>query len=127
MARIDAMLHRALSQVLRQTLNDPFVNKSQLVITSVLTSKDLSHATCYFSSLAPSTAHVQIQQYMNQRTAGFIRKELARLVPHIARVPAIRFVPDRSQVLSAGVEMQLARWRMEQQETAETKARPVGN
>lgn len=95
--RVEEQIQRTLSEVIRSQLRDPRV--SDVVITEVRASRDLSVAWIVYSLLgsgdAPTAAVLADVQAGLERASGFLRSQLAReLATRI--VPDLRFSYDHA-------------------------------
>ena len=99
--RVAEQIHRELTVLLRDQVNDPRVK--DFSISEVIVSKDLSIAKVYYSPYAGSSQQNELQAGLDSCSA-FVRKELGRLL-HMRIIPKISFhfddVPERSARLEA--------------------------
>lgn len=90
--RIADQIQKELAQVIQQELKDPRV--SWLTISAVEVSKDLAHATVYFTVLNDEPNLVEIQKVLG-RVSGFLRHELGRRM-RMRTIPELHFKYDDS-------------------------------
>ena len=88
--RVAEELRRILSDLVRRELKDPRV--PDLTITEVEVSRDLSHATVFYTTLDPDADRTAVEQGL-QRAAGFLRSKLARRMS-TRTVPKLNFRYD---------------------------------
>jgi len=88
--RVGDQIQRELAQLLRDEIKDPRVGR--VTITGVEVTADLAHAKVFFTHLA---GREQADAAVNalQRTAGFLRSELAHRLS-LYSVPQLQFVYD---------------------------------
>lgn len=114
--RVGGFIRQEIADMLlKQEVHDPRLG-GFVSITDVQVSRDLQHATVYFSVVAQSPsvlssipdapgegdeAVTRAQQALNH-AAGFIRSQLGRRL-HLRYTPHLRFVPDHS--LEYGMRM----------------------
>ncbi|MEE8119631.1 MAG: 30S ribosome-binding factor RbfA [Gammaproteobacteria bacterium] len=90
--RIEEQVRRELSGLLRHSLKDP--RASQVTLTDVKVSKDLSLARVYVTSLDVEISHEEIVKVLNG-AAGFLRHGLGALI-RIRSIPNLQFHYDES-------------------------------
>ena len=90
--RLGAQIQRTLSELLRFEVKDPSL--SDVSLTTVDLTRDLSVAKVYFSLLDPSGDPEPVLQGLN-RAAGFLRGNLGKALK-VRHVPELRFVHDDS-------------------------------
>jgi ribosome-binding factor A len=99
--RVAEQIHRELTVLLRDQVNDPRVK--DFTISEVIVNKDLSAAKVYYSPLAGTSNRKELQAGLDSCSA-FLRKELGRLL-RMRVIPKISFhfddVPERSARLEA--------------------------
>jgi ribosome-binding factor A len=97
--RVGEQIQRELALLIREDIKDPRVG--MVSVTSVIVSRDLSHAKVHVSVLgnAEQTA-ASISVLSN--AAGFLRHKLGKIL-HIRVIPELRFYHDRS--LEEGARM----------------------
>ena len=89
--RVSEQLQRALSEVIRDKLDDP---RFKLVtITEVKVTRDLGHARVFFSTL-DDLDHNEVSTALD-RAGGFLRGELGRMLV-LRVVPNLHFEYDES-------------------------------
>jgi ribosome-binding factor A len=90
--RVGEEMHRLLGEILLRDLKDP---RAQGVnVTAVEVSRDLSHATVWFSLLDPDADPAPAASAL-AGAAGLIRGKLGRAM-YIRHVPALHFRHDES-------------------------------
>lgn len=97
--RLGAQLQRSLSELLRFESKDPSL--SNVSITDVELSRDLSVARVYFSLLNPDDDPAPASQGL-QRASGFLRHKLSDALT-VRHVPELRFVHDDSIAHGAAI------------------------
>lgn len=90
--RVGEQIQRLLGEVLLRDVKDPRV--TGVSVTAVDVSRDLSHATVWFSLLDPAADPAPVGQALG-RASGLIRGKLGRAM-HIRQVPALHFRHDES-------------------------------
>ncbi|MGD9386927.1 MAG: 30S ribosome-binding factor RbfA [Gammaproteobacteria bacterium] len=90
--RVGEQIQRLLGEVLLRDVKDPRVQG--VSITAVDVSRDLSHATVWFSLLDPAADAAPVGEALG-RASGLIRGKLGRAM-HIRQVPALHFRHDES-------------------------------
>src|SRR6056297_3246611 len=83
--RVGEQMQRLMGEILLRDVHDP--GARGVSVTSVEVSKDLSHATVWFSLLDPAAAPA--------RASGMIRGKLGRAM-YIRQVPELHFRHDES-------------------------------
>lgn len=89
--KLGDLIQRELSDLLQRELRDPRVG--MITITAVDVSPDLSHARVLFTLF--DKARLADTQAGLERSAGFLRSQLARRVK-LYTTPELRFVYDES-------------------------------
>ena len=97
--RVGDQIQRELAQLLRDEIKDPRVGR--VTITSVEVTADLAHAKVFFTHLA-GREQADDAVHALQRTAGFLRSELARRLSSYS-VPQLHFVYDDS--IESGIRL----------------------
>lgn len=97
--RVGEQMQRLLSEVMLRDVKDPRAQGAN--VTAVDVSRDLSHATVWFSLLDPE-ADPEPARIALERASGLIRGKLGRAM-HIRQVPALHFRHDES--LARGARM----------------------
>jgi ribosome-binding factor A len=90
--RVGEQMQRLLGEVLLRDVKDPRVEG--VSITAVEVSRDLSHATVWYSLLDPAADPAPAGEAL-ARAAGLIRGKLGRAM-YIRHVPALHFRHDES-------------------------------
>ena len=90
--RVGEQIQRELAELLRDHVKDPRVGR--VTITGVEASPDLSHAKVFITHLA-GVEHADEAVQALQRTAGFLRTELAHRMK-LYSVPQLHFAYDDS-------------------------------
>ena len=90
--RVGEQMQRLLGEVLLRDVKDPRVDG--VSITAVEVSRDLSHATVWYSLLDPAADPAPAGEAL-ARAAGLIRGKLGRAM-YIRHVPALHFRHDES-------------------------------
>jgi ribosome-binding factor A len=97
--RVGEQIQRELAQMVRDEVKDPRVGR--VTITAVDVSPDLSHAKVFITDLA-GHEHAQESVRALQRTAGFLRTELAHRMK-LYSVPQLHFAYDDS--IESGIRL----------------------
>ena len=97
--RVGEQIQRELAELLRDHVKDPRVGR--VTVTAVEVSSDLSHAKVFVTHLA-GAEHADEAVTALQRTAGFLRTELAHRM-QLYSVPQLHFVYDDS--IESGMRM----------------------
>jgi ribosome-binding factor A len=99
--RVAEQIHRELTVLLRDQVNDPRVK--DFSISEVIVNKDLSVAKVYYSPHAGASQQKELQAGLDSCSA-YLRKELGRIL-RMRIIPKISFhyddVPERSARLEA--------------------------
>ena len=90
--RVAEQMQRLLGEILMRDVNDP--RAQGVSVTAVEVSRDLSHATVWFSLLDPEADPAPAAIALD-RAAGLIRGKLGRAM-YIRQVPALHFRHDES-------------------------------
>lgn len=90
--RVGEQMQRLLSEILLRDVKDPRVYG--VSVTAVDVSRDLSHATIWFSLLDPAADPAPVGNAL-AGAAGLIRGKLGRAM-YIRQVPALHFRHDES-------------------------------
>lgn len=90
--RVGEQMQRLLGEILLRDVKDPRVRG--VSVTAVEVSRDLSHATVWFSLLDPEADPAPAAIALD-RAAGLIRGKLGRAM-YIRQVPALHFRHDES-------------------------------
>lgn len=93
--RLSAEMHRLLGELFQQEVRDPRVR--WISLQGVKISRDLAHATVYYTLMNQEHDDPEIKRLLNESLAGFLRSQLARLIS-ARTVPQLRFVYDESVV-----------------------------
>lgn len=108
--RLGQLLQRELAALLREEVKDPRV--AGVTLLEVQVSRDLAHATVYFSALGDA-GHRELERAL-AGAAGFLRRELGRRLT-LRGVPALRFrydaTEERAMALSSLIDEAVARDR----------------
>ena len=94
--RIASVLQRELIQVIQRQMRDPRLT-GMLTLSEVVLSKDLRHATVYFTVLAEDQAKAPEWARVLNRAGPFLRTALSELVL-LRAVPQLHFIYDDSVV-----------------------------
>ena len=97
--RIGEQVQRELALLIREDIKDPRIG--MVSVTSVIVSRDLSHAKVYVSVLG-NTEQADASISVLANAAGFLRHKLGKIL-HIRVIPELRFYLDRS--LEEGARM----------------------
>lgn len=102
--RLNELLKRELSRLLRDDLKDPRVRTA--TITEVRVSPDLAQATVYVRTLGEEVSTEEAIEGL-ESAAGFLRGRLGREL-RLRRAPEFRFVMDRTLEKAQRIEELLA-------------------
>ncbi len=91
--RLSSAMREELTVLLRNAVRDPAV--TDVTLTDVKVTMDLGHAQIYYTTYEKDAAHRAELQAGLERAAGFLRREIGRLL-HIRRSPELHFVLDSS-------------------------------
>ncbi|MDR1093389.1 MAG: 30S ribosome-binding factor RbfA [Clostridiales bacterium] len=92
--RVNAEFQRQLTEILRE-VKDPRLT-DMVSVTAVSVDADLRTGKV-FLSVYSATREKKMENLEAVRSgAGFIRRELARRVPHIRQIPVLQYVLDES-------------------------------
>jgi ribosome-binding factor A len=97
--RLGAQMLRSLSELLHFETKDPSL--TDVSLTAVDLSKDLSIARVYFSLLDPNADPLPATEGL-KRAAGFLRSKLGSRLK-VRHIPELRFIHDDS--IARGAEM----------------------
>jgi ribosome-binding factor A len=110
--RLSHLLQREIAELVRTEVKDPRV--SGITVLDVEVSRDLAHATVFFSMLSEQ-GHLEAEQALNH-AGGFLRHELGRRLS-VRTVPQLRFrydpTEERAMELSKLIDDAVARDRHE--------------
>jgi len=90
--RVGEQMQRLLGEILLRDVKDPGAHG--VSVTAVEVSRDMSHATVWFSLLDPAAEPAPAAAALN-RAAGMIRGKLGRAM-YIRQVPELHFRHDES-------------------------------
>ena len=96
--RINELVRRELVTLLKNETKDPRL--SSVVITDVLTSRDLSAAKVYYTASEEHKA--EVDPFLN-KAAGFFRSRLSKTVD-FRHTPALRFIFDPAPNTGARID-----------------------
>lgn len=96
--RINKLVRRELVTLLKNETKDPRL--ASVVITDVLTSRDLSAAKVYYTVLEKDKK--EVEPLLN-KAAGFFRSRLSKTVD-LRHTPALRFIFDPAPNTGARIE-----------------------
>lgn len=97
--RVSEQVRRLLSQLILTELKDP--RTASVTVTDCEVSRDLSHATVFFSLLDPSSDPEPAKKALHG-AAGFLRSQLGKSMD-TRQVPALKFVHDQSAASAAKI------------------------
>jgi ribosome-binding factor A len=97
--RVGEQIQRELALLIREDIKDPRVG--MVSVTSVIVSRDLSHAKVHVSVLGNAEQTAASISVLGN-AAGFLRHKLGKIL-HIRVIPELRFYHDRS--LEEGARM----------------------
>ncbi|RMG28201.1 MAG: 30S ribosome-binding factor RbfA [Gammaproteobacteria bacterium] len=109
--RVGELLQRELAVLIRDRLKDPDVG--MVTLSDVEVSRDLAHAKVYYTVLGDTQVRERTQAAL-ERAAGFLRRELGRML-HLRVIPQLHFVHDdtmeRGNRVSALIDQALGKSR----------------
>jgi ribosome-binding factor A len=91
-ARLNELLKRELSRLVRLELKDPRIRTA--TITGVAASPDLTQATVFVRTLGDDVSAAEAVAGL-ESASGFLRRNLGKEL-HLRRIPEFRFVEDRT-------------------------------
>jgi ribosome-binding factor A len=91
-ARLNELLKRELSRLVRLELKDPRIRTA--TITGVAASPDLTQATVFVRTLGDDVSAAEAVAGL-ESASGFLRRKLGKEL-HLRRIPEFRFVEDRT-------------------------------
>ncbi|MCH9026730.1 MAG: 30S ribosome-binding factor RbfA [Proteobacteria bacterium] len=97
--RVSEQVRRLLNQLILTELKDP--RAASVTVTECDVSRDLSHATVFFSLLDPDSDPEPTAKAL-KGAAGFLRSQLRKAMD-TRQVPALKFVHDQS--VASGVRI----------------------
>ena len=97
--KVASVVHKALSQILQNQINDPRVSKT--TITEVEVSKDLKHAKVFLTSSESQEALLSSIEQLN-RAKAYIRHRMSDQLD-LKYIPAIKFLADEVPIRSTRV------------------------
>ncbi|MEE8463912.1 MAG: 30S ribosome-binding factor RbfA [Gammaproteobacteria bacterium] len=97
--RVSEQVRRLLNQLILTELKDP--RATSVTVTECEVSRDLSHATVFFSLLDPDSDPEPAATAL-KGAAGFLRSQLRKAMD-TRQVPALKFVHDQS--VASGVRL----------------------
>ena len=98
--RVGDLILEFISQLLAREVNDPRVGV--VTLTGAQVSKDLKHATIYFSILVEGQEKEAVLAGLRSAT-GFIRTRIGRELK-LRYVPTLEFVHDETQATAQRIE-----------------------
>ena len=98
--RVGDLILEFVSQLLAREINDPRVGV--VTLTGAQVSKDLKHATVYFSILAGGQEKQEVLAGLRSAT-GFIRTKIGKEL-RLRYVPDLEFVHDETQATAQRIE-----------------------
>jgi ribosome-binding factor A len=91
--RVNTLIRRELSDIIRDQLRDPRLDEF-VAVTKVDTSTDLKYAKVYVSSISGQQEEAKVLAVLNA-ASGFLRSELAKKV-RLRHTPELTFYWDNS-------------------------------
>ncbi len=104
--RVNSEIKKSISNIISQQIRDPRVN-GLITVVSVDTSNDLSHSKVLVSIYASDKRQEMSSFNALQHSAGFIRKNLAKMVD-LRIVPELHFKLDHGYEESEKMDRLLA-------------------
>lgn len=95
--RINELIKRELVGLIKQQINDPRLQ--DLIITEIITSRDLKNAKVFYSIKNPDQKITKILK----SAAGFLRKRLSKHL-NLRHTPELKFFYDESPNTAARIE-----------------------
>jgi ribosome-binding factor A len=108
-ARLNELLRRELSRLIRRELKDPRVQT--VTVTDVVTAPDLTHATVYIRTLDDEVGAEQAVEGLAS-ASGFMRRRLGKLL-RLRRVPEFHFEVDHTLERATRIEQLLEEARQD--------------
>ena len=93
MEKVNHDIQRVLSEIIRDDVNDPHVDKMCSVMKADVT-KDLKHAKVYISTFGDEQKNQTTVDALN-KAAGFIKHRLSEVMK-TKSVPTVKFMVDNS-------------------------------
>lgn len=116
--RISEEIKKEISRIIREDVKDPRIS-SMVSILRVDVSRDLRHAKVYVTVLGSEEEKSSTIEGLT-RAAGFIRKELGRVLT-IRYIPELHFVLDTSIEYSVDISKKIMEITTEQGKTSENE------
>ena len=95
MQRVNSEVQKAVMEIINSSVKDPRLT-DMVSVTRADVDQDLKNAKIYLSIYSNDPARKQGNFDAIKGSAGFIRHELAKILPHIRQVPVLNFYIDES-------------------------------
>ena len=95
MQRVNSEVQKAVMEIINNSVKDPRLT-DMISVTSAEVDQDLKNAKIYLSVYSADPVRKQANFDAVKNSAGFIKHELSRKLPHIRQVPNLNFFIDES-------------------------------
>ena len=95
MQRVNSEVQKAVMEIINNLVKDPRLT-GMISVTSVVVDQDLKNAKVFLSIYSGDPASKQANFDAIKNSAGFIKRELSKKLPHIRTVPNLNFFIDES-------------------------------
>ena len=95
MQRVNSEVQKAVTEIINSSVKDPRLT-DMISVTGADVDQDLKNAKIYLSIYSPDPERKQANFNAVKNSAGFIKHELSKRLPHIRQVPNLNFFIDES-------------------------------
>ncbi len=95
MQRVNSEIQKAVMEIINGSLKDPRLT-DMISVTRADVDQDLKNAKIYLSIYSGDPERKQSNFDAIKSSSGFIRHELAKILPHIRQVPVLNFYIDET-------------------------------
>ena len=95
MQRVNSEVQKAVMEIINNSVKDPRLTDI-ISVTGAEVDQDLKNAKVYLSIYSNDPARKQSNFDAIKSSAGFIKRELSKKLPHIRQVPNLNFFIDES-------------------------------
>jgi len=95
MQRVNSEVQKAVMEIINGSVKDPRLSDI-ISVTGAEVDQDLKNAKIFLSIYSGDPASKQANFDAIKSSAGFIKRELSRKLPHIRQVPNLNFFIDES-------------------------------